>query len=337
MFFPLVTIDDFPPSTAASHPRLVRDGGGKGKSFTAAFLSAAVPHHQLPTPTASISSIGAEDKLKSEEDEEDELRLSDYLDIPLLVSDNEEEDSEGESSSKGGNFPKTINAHPPAVAAAQAVKRSIRQEEHIETEKTPPVLTPQVSAKEESVAPVAVAGSESSVDAKPLSAAELAGERSKVMKIVVKYVAMKISNSFPPESPRTADPNEMPLDQFLMILVSRLQLTLPLFMKGTIYLFRYMDIIYLLRYLNQSNNFANYTDMGFCLKKLIIGCFRLTLARERITKDWSGITGMNNAQINTIVKTVVGRLNGKLTIKNIELVRLRTEIFRFVKMVTKTV
>ncbi|OBA24565.1 hypothetical protein METBIDRAFT_77340 [Metschnikowia bicuspidata var. bicuspidata NRRL YB-4993] len=220
--------------------------------------------------------------------------MSTYLDMPLLISDHDGEDSEGESSN--------------------GVKNSSADE--VES------VNPALSATQEQSA---------------LSPESFNCERNKVMKIVVKYVAMKITNSFPPQSSRNVDPTEMPLDEYLMILVSRLQLSLPLFMKGIIYLFRYMDIIYLLRYVNQSNNFANYTDMGYGLKKLIIGCYRLVLARERRSNDWSKITGLSNAQINDIVKTVVGRLNGKLLIKNVELIRLRSEIFRFVKMVTKTV
>ena len=46
-----------------------------------------------------------------------------------------------------------------------------------------------------------------------------------------------------------------------------------------------MDIIYLLRYLNQTNNFVNYNDMGFELKKLIVGCLKLAIIKEnRINK-----------------------------------------------------
>lgn len=330
MFSPLVSINEDYPLASKSAPRLVRSDK---PSFTAAFLL-SLAANSLPTPAASFSvTKGAE----LSNDDDDELHLSDFLDIPLLVSDNEEE-SDGESAcSKNVGPQKTINTAPPAIAAAQEVKRFMREEHHTPAKAEPAPEEPApVERTDKDAAQPAVAGSASSA-AQALTAAEFSTEKNKVMKIVVKYVAMKISNSFPPESPRTMDPKELPLDQFLMVLVSRLQLSLPLFMKGIIYLFRYMDIIYLLRYLNQSNNFANYTDMGFGLKKLIIGCFRLTLARERITKDWSSITGLGNAQINTIVKTVVGRLNGKLTIKNVELVRLRTEIFRFVKMVTKIV
>lgn len=318
--------EDYNDSKAA--PRLVRASVSGEKRFTLAFYS----HANLPTPPTSFS---VPKSPKSNTEESGDIKLSDFLDIPLLVSDNEEEETDGESISSGSKSTSTEFLRPmtASYSAAQEVKRSIKEEkaEEESATNTCPEQTeselPEVSASN---------GSELSTPAAD-STDTFKQERSKVMKIIVKYVAMKIKNSFPPESARTHNPNEMPLDEFLMILVSRLQLTLPTFMKGIIYLFRYMDIIYLLRYLNQSNNFANYTDMGYGLKKLIIGCYRLVLARERVTKDWSGITGLSNAQINSVVKTVVGRLNGKLNIKSIELVRMRSEIFRFVKMVTKSV
>ncbi|KAK6457155.1 uncharacterized protein RJT20DRAFT_134444 [Scheffersomyces xylosifermentans] len=188
-----------------------------------------------------------------------------------------------------------------------------------------------------------------------LTAVEFRNERTQLMTIIVKYIATKIHNSFPPESPRLVKPNELPLDKFLLLLTSRLELTLTMFMKGIIYLFRYMDIIYLLRYLNQSNNFLNYNDMGFGLKKLIVACFKLALVREKkmvniqnakankpeddslYEYNWSAITGLPNQEINDIVKRIVSRMNGKLSIKNIELIRMKSEIFRFVKMVANEV
>lgn len=183
-----------------------------------------------------------------------------------------------------------------------------------------------------------------------LSPSQFKLQRNQLMGIIVKYIATKIHNSFPPESPRLVKSNEMPLDKFLLILTSRLQLTIPMFMKGIIYLFRYMDIIYLLRYLNQSNNFANYNSMDFELKKLLVGCFKLAILREQKLNvkrtenksapnnpNWSSITGLSSHEINTVVKKIISRMNGKLNIKNIELVRLKSEIFRFVKMVSNEV
>lgn len=320
--------------------KLVRGGASKS-SFTAAFLASSVAP-QLPTPASSVvSSFVAQER----QEEPAELKLSDFLDIPSLVTDDEEEESDAESSAHGlkvlGDSEQEIKAKPSATAATQEVKRFIKKEVTQQEGFNVPATIADVDEKLKLQVPPAgpqVAMEESATEVSVrLTPTQFKIERLRVMKIVVKYISMKITNSFPPESPRTIDPNEMPLESFLMILVSRLQLTLPIFMKGIIYLFRYMDIIYLLRYLNQSNNFANYTEMGFCIKKLIVGCFKLTLTRERVQKNWNGITGLANSEINTIVKAVVNRLNGKLSIKNIELIRLKTEIFRFVKMVTKTV
>ena len=168
-------------------------------------------------------------------------------------------------------------------------------------------------------------------------------ERTKIMTIVIKYVTAKIHNSFPPDSGRNVKQNELPLDKFLLILTSRLRITLPVFLKAIIYLFRYMDIIYLLRYLNQTNNFVNYNDMGFELKKLIVGCLKLAIIKEnRITKNkyvlnWEQITGLKNQEINSIVKTLVGRMNGKLNIKDVEVANMKNEMFRFVKMISTQV
>lgn len=172
--------------------------------------------------------------------------------------------------------------------------------------------------------------------------------RQQLMMLIVKYIATKINNSFPPETTN----KELLLDKYLVILISRLKLSLSMFLKSMIYLFRYMDIIYLLRYLNQSNNFANYNSMDFELKKLIIGCCKLVILQERkiihlknsklnhqnklvdtFNYDWNKITGLSNQEINKIVKTIITRMNGKLTIRNIELVKLKTEIFRFAKMI----
>lgn len=280
---------------------------------------------------------------------------SSHFDMPLLISDHDGEESEGESvNGVQVSNREDADSRVPILPATQEVKRSIKEEKAKEDkleEKTETLQNkaPCVDFTERRAVGLTIlsdtslactsapSGLKETPEASEATPEIISCERNKVMKIVVKYVAMKITNSFPPPSARTVDPKEMPLDEYLMILVSRLQLSLPLFMKGIIYLFRYMDIIYLLRYVNQSNNFANYTDMGYGLKKLIIGCFRLVLARERKIKNWSDITGLSNAQINDIVRTVVGRLNGKLVIKNVELVKLRGEIFRFVKMVTKTI
>lgn len=275
-----------------------------------------------------------------------ESKLLQTSDIPLLISDSEGEDSDADSDilsttkSPATQFTEQTGSQ---VLAAEVVKRSIKDEQG-KRQAPLTTLTPSNLKHKRGLSSVSQAlivdplhTNYDSPSAEVSTEETFKSERGQVMKIIVKYIAMKITNSFPPPSSRTAEPEKIALDEYLMILSSRLQLTLPQFMKGIIYLFRYMDIIYLLRYFNQSNNFANYTDMGHGLKKLLIGCFRLVLAKERVSKDWSGITGLTNREINSIVKTLVGRLNGKLMIKNVELVNLRSEMFRFVKMVTKTV
>lgn len=250
-----------------------------------------------------------------------QLQLSDLLDMPQLVSDNED-DSDGET---------TCDKHGKVSAAAEEVKKSMKAE------------LPQYSASEcplkdpGSVKQSMEATTSKQAELQLLSSKEFAEERTKIMVIAVKYIAMKITNSFPPALPYLVDPNELPLDKFLMILVSRLQLSLNLFMKGVVYLFRYMDVVYLLRYLNQLNNFANYTNMGHDLRKLIVACFRIATAKEKLTKDWVGTTGLSNAEINKVLKSVVNRLNKRLLIRDVELVRLKLEIFRFVKMTTKAI
>lgn len=298
---------------------------------------------QLATPFPSLLKSNMDFQMGLEDD--GALQISDFFDIPLLISDHGEEDSESESLAVS----KLVNSRPSAMndestnAAAQVIKKYIR-EECKDTPQNSFVSTlhsETVTVTNECESPVAVVQELSEVVAKPakviLGPEAFRNEHEKVMKIIVKYVAMKITNSFPPQAPKKSATKELALDEFMMVLVSRLQLSMTNFMKGIIYLFRYMDIIYLLRYLNQSNNFANYTDMGFGLKKLIVGCFRLVLARERIAKDWKTITGLTNVQINAIVKTLIGRLNGKLNIKNVEVLRLKNEIFRFIQMVTKSV
>lgn len=345
--FPIVTLNE-PVYMEESGVKLIRKrpAGLKHGAFRDAFLAASVlSEQQLPTPSSSVVSSFLQEK---REEEAPPLKLSDFLDIPSLISDDEEELSEAESSHCSNKF-SGLNEVKSASAATQEVKRFMKEVDEQSDEKCvglddaePSGLPDHEIGQSGQNLQIDQASADASLAEKEqsdvrLNAAQFASEKQRVMKIVVKYIAMKISNSFPPESPHAGRTGEMPLESFLMILASRLQLTFPVFMKGIIYLFRYMDIIYLLRYLNQSNNFANYTDMGFGIKKLIIGCFRLTLARERIQRDWSGITGLSNSEINTIVKAVVKRLNGKLVIKNVEVVRVKTEIFRFVKMVTTTV
>lgn len=158
-------------------------------------------------------------------------------------------------------------------------------------------------------------------------------QRHQVMTVIVKYIAAKIKNSFPPEQASRID-GSLPLDKFLLILTSRLQVSLVEFMKSIIYLFRYMDIVYLLRYLNQCNNMANYNGMDFTLRKLIVGCFKLALTRDRIVRDFPRITGLSNQEISAVTRKIISRMNGKVSIKDTEVLRMKLELYRFVRMVT---
>lgn len=161
-------------------------------------------------------------------------------------------------------------------------------------------------------------------------------ERKQLMTIIVKYMASKIVKAFPLELPGISR-RAVPIEKVLFVLTYRLGLSLTSFMRGMIYLFRYMDIIYLLRYLNQSNNFANYNGVDFLLNKLIIGCFRLALDSNGIQKDWTQITGLPESELSQIVQTLVIRMNAKTVIKSSDLTRFKLEIYRFVKMVTNPI
>lgn len=269
--------------------------------------------------------------------DEDEIRLSDFLveDVPLLISDNESDDEKRKIKEEDQLFQPS--------KAAEEVKRSMRPQQLITPQPTvilPDTTTRAPTAVATRAPPCSVVAPKSTPkQVQPPVDYDFSFERKQLMTIVVKYISTKITNSFPPDTPHKIKPNELPLDKFLLILVSRLQLNLPDFMRGVIYLFRYMDIIYLLRYLNQSNNFANYNEMEFGLKKLIVGCFKLVLIKKRKSKDidWFASTQLPNGEVNKVVKTIVKRLNGKIQIKDIELVKLKSEIFRFVKMVTKRI
>lgn len=158
--------------------------------------------------------------------------------------------------------------------------------------------------------------------------------RRKLMTIIVKYISTKIDNAFPSASSPEVPRSKISLETFLLVLTTRLQLPLGVFMKGVIYLFRYMHIVYLLRYLNQSNNFANYNAMDFDVKRLLVGCFKIACAGENMKKDWSRATGLPEREIEHVAKTMIKRMNCKINIKNTELMKLRNEIFYFVRLVT---
>lgn len=178
--------------------------------------------------------------------------------------------------------------------------------------------------------PLLVSDSEEEADGPSVSVRH---QKQQVMTVIVRYIAAKIKNSFPPQQASRID-GALPLDKFLLILTSRLQVTLVEFMKSIIYLFRYMDIVYLLRYLNQCNNMVNFNGMDFTLRKLIVGCFKLALTRDRIRRDFTHITGLSNQEISVVTRKIVQRMNGKVAIKDIEVLRMKLELYRFVHMVS---
>lgn len=325
----VATTSDITEPTPSSSSHMMYDSNDRSAFNPNTFM-------HFRTSFSSQSSLESSSVNNAPVEGEDEIKLSDYIieDVPLLVSDDEEMSEDEESrTSKSINKDKLINE-------IKSQNNTTDDKKINEPTNVNPTPTPTTSTVVSATTTIVAANNEvKKVETTKTYDYDFQFERKQLMTIVVKYISTKITNSFPPDTPHKIKPNELPLDKFLLILVSRLQLSLPDFMKGVIYLFRYMDIIYLLRYLNQSNNFANYNEMDFGLKKLIIGCFKLVLIRERKSKDvnWFQTTQLPNNDINKVVKTIIGRLNNKISIKEIELVKLKLEIFRFVKMVTKRV
>jgi hypothetical protein len=272
-------------------------------------------------------------------------------DMPLLISDHDLSDCE--TNSNWSLQKSTGGASVPSYPSVP----TLSSQNHLQSQSITPTtttdgLSPGCALTTENLtAQVQSTTSKPATNSKSnpkLTSQEFKHHRQQLMIILVKYIATKIQNSFPPDE--VSNKKELPLEKFLLILTSRLRLSLPMFMKGIIYLFRYMDIIYLLRYLNQSNNFANYNSMDFELKKLIIGCFKLAICREKklislknssgkvklhdpYNYDWNKITGLSTQEMNMIVKRIISRMNGKLMIKNIELIKMKSEMYRFVKMI----
>ncbi|EGV65266.1 hypothetical protein PSN45_002588 [Yamadazyma tenuis] len=247
------------------------------------------------------------------------FNISDYInDIPLLVDDVTDDDDELES--KRSSRLDSVDHYSIKNVESSPNTSSLSTESSSGSSGNARKIRPKRSR------------------AKGFTAATLAPEdfkqeRNQLMMVIVKYISIKITNLFPPSSSES----KISLEKFLIIMVNRLKLSLPNFLKSIIYLFRYMDIIYLLRYLNQSNNFANFNEMDFPLKKLLIGCFKLTLLRERIHKNWHKLTGLSDNEVNIVIQTILKRLNNKVVIKNGELGKLKSEIFRYVKIVSKEV
>lgn len=332
-------------------------------------------NHNLHDGKSELSYESSLDIMSVQNNEELKDEFDEFIEIPTLVSDNESEEiesiatktsaphwkpqislqptpttsqsgsnREGIEGSRFSTQSSNIHQHQPVVHQYTSTQRENIKRGILATRKNNQQATITIDDVKQSINSATTTKTKASKKSSlGCSQEQFNLERTKVMTIVIKYVTAKIHNSFPPDSSRNVKQNELPLDKFLLILTSRLRLTLPVFLKSIIYLFRYMDIIYLLRYLNQTNNFVNYNDMGFELKKLIVGCFKLAIIKEnRINKNkyvlnWEQITGLKNQEINSIVKTLVGRMNGKLNIKDIEVANMKNEMFRFVKMISTQV
>lgn len=336
-------------------------------------------HHNLHDGKSELSYESSLDIMSVQNNEELKDEFDEFIEIPTLVSDNESEEIESiatktsaphwkpqlslqptsatsqSSSNREGVQAARFNVqsannhqHQPVVHQHTSTQRANIKRGILATRKNNQQPTITVDDVKQSINSTTTTTTTTTASTSKQSSLECSQEqfkleRTKIMTIVIKYVTAKIHNSFPPDSGRNVKQNELPLDKFLLILTSRLRITLPVFLKAIIYLFRYMDIIYLLRYLNQTNNFVNYNDMGFELKKLIVGCLKLAIIKEnRINKkkyvlNWEQITGLKNQEINSIVKTLVGRMNGKLNIKDVEVANMKNEMFRFVKMISTQV
>ncbi|CAK9440274.1 uncharacterized protein LODBEIA_P43740 [Lodderomyces beijingensis] len=316
--------------------------------------------HSEGSSTSSLDIMSVQDNENLKDD------FSEFIDIPHLVSDNESDEITTQSTSSftqeywhqkratqetpasvASTTQESIFSPAPAPAAALAPEPIVTR---IATAVAPSPSSPPPAATnttaQQQIRNLRKSQHHNKATKSPssnISPQLFKHQRTQLMNIIVKYVATKIYNAFPPDSSRKVEVKpELAIDKFLLILISRSQVSLSTFLKSIIYLFRYMDIIYLLRYLNQTNNFVQYNDMGFELKKLIVGCFKLTVLKENKGKkaedkssiNWEAITGLKNSEINAIVKQLINRMNGKLNIKDIELVRIKNEMFRFVKMIS---
>lgn len=275
---------------------------------------------------------------------ESEFDITQYInDIPLLVEDSDDES--GATSFGGideesvwrelGETSGVITGNSTSIATATTTSTSPSTATSTSTSTSPSTATS--TSTNTTTTTCSSSGEETSPNSQPkissLPQSQIKQQRNQIMMTIVKYVSIKITNLFPP----TSSQSKISLEKFLVIMINRLKLSLPNFLKALIYLFRYMDIIYLLRYLNQSNNYANFNEMDFPLKKLIIGCFKLTLLKERVHKNWYKLCGLKDNEINVIIKTILKRLNNKVNIKEGEIVRFKTEVYRYVKSVSQVV
>lgn len=292
-------------------------------------------HHQVKKP-----GVG-------DDDDNPDFNINDYInEVPLLVDEmTDDDDDELESKrtardmeskanvdvsvsglNSGGSGAGSLNYNISTVSTTATTGGS--------TTDRRPDLKDNINPTEKDKTSMPLEANEIAAVTKPNKKSMFKQERNQLMMVIIKYTSIKITNLFPPSSSES----KISLEKFLIIMVNRLKMSLPNFIKATIYLFRYMDVIYLLRYLNQSNNFANFTEMDFPLKKLIIGCFKLTLMREHIHKNWYKLTGgLSDNEINIVIQSILKKLNNKIIIKKSEIVKFKLEMFRYVKMVSNQV
>ena len=356
---------------AAEGARTQEFADESGKAHNKQKLSCHSSSSSLLSSSSSSSAAAAAslDIMAVQDNEDLKDDFSEFIEIPNLTSDNESEEVGTQLTNFSGSdywnqkrakqqtpasvvspeesifSPAPQPSTPAAAAAAVTQTQAQAQKQTYSTHTPPPAPDSSHQAVKQLRRVQHYQKTAALVSADRISPELFKHQRTQLMTIIVKYVATKIYNTFPPDSSRKpkGQKQELPLDKFLLLLLSRTRASLSIFLKITIYLFRYMDIIYLLRYLNQTNNFVQYNDMGFELKKLIVGCFKLTILKEnklrtkaedKINIDWEAITGIKNVEINAIVMQLINRMNGKLTIKEIELVRMKNEMFRFVKMIS---
>lgn len=279
-----------------------------------------------------IGQAAIKHEVVNELDDDKNFDINDYInEVPLLVdemTDDEDDELESRRSVRGydSKVQVDVSVSGTSLNGSNLPSTSASASTNAGTDPVPQTCTNSTNSTN---------SNSTSITSKSLRSNKttIKQERNQLMMVVIKYISIKITNLFPPSSSES----KISLEKFLIIMINRLKLSLPNFLKAIIYLFRYMDIIYLLRYLNQSNNFANFTEMDFPLKKLIIGCFKLTLLRERVHKNWGKLTGLGDNEVNVVIQSILKRLNNKIIIKESELSKFKLEVFRYVKMVSNEV
>lgn len=176
-------------------------------------------------------------------------------------------------------------------------------------------------------------------------------ERNDAMGLIVQYITRQIYAKFPIDM--LEQDQEMyplrPLPQFLVLMLTQMQVTFPVFKIMVLLLFRYINLIYLLRYVNQSNNLMARPDgpMGLqdLLRHLLSGALRLaTYYHNRFYRPsrpvpvidsarWESETGIGSRDVDAVALRMLKTMNGKLHVKEAEMTKLSMELFKFVNAV----